>query len=134
MRVRRIVHPAHMAKGRKKPGHYLREWRKHNNLTLEQVSERVELLSSVRVAADPDVRPISMTHATLSRIERGKLPYNQYLLELLSEIYKTDEASLIMRDPSEADALWSIYESLRPTERQQAVEIIKALKRTGTAG
>lgn len=114
--------------------HFLRAWRKSKELSLAHVAERVELLSQEHADADPDVRPISMTHATLSRIERHKLPYNQYLIELLAEIYGTDEASLIMRDPSQPEAPYSLLESLTPAQKIQAIEIIKAIKRTGTAG
>ena len=123
-----------MANRRKGPGHFLRQWRKERGLTLEQVSERVELLSAAWADADADTRPISMTHATLSRIERGKIPYNQHLLELLADIYQADAASLIMRDPTSPDAIYSLWETLRPAERVQAVEVIRALKRTGTQG
>jgi len=130
--VARLVHHANMAKRRKGPGHFLREWRKARGLTLEQVSERVELLSAAWAAADADTRPISMTHATLSRIERGKIPYNQHLLELLADIYLADAASLIMRDPTSPDAIYSLWATLQPAERVQAVEVIRALKRTGT--
>lgn len=123
-----------MAKGRKGPGHFLREWRTKRDLSLEQVAERVVLLSQAQALADPTSRPLTMTHATLSRIERGKLPYNQYLLELLAEIYQTDIASLLMRNPEDPDGLWSIYDALAPVERRQVVEIAKTLKRTGTGG
>ncbi len=116
------------------PRHYLRAWRLATGLTLEQVAERVERLSEERANADPSTRAISMTHATMSRIERGKIPYNQLLLELLAEIYRTDRASLIMRDPADSEGLWSIWEQLKPTERAQAVEVIKALRRTGAGG
>ena len=112
------------------PGHYLREWRKASGLTLEQAADRVERASEAIADAGPAVRPISMTHATLSRIERGKLPYNQVLLELLARVYKTDCASLIMRDPTEPEGLWSIWGQLRPVERVQALEVLKALHRT----
>jgi transcriptional regulator with XRE-family HTH domain len=131
VRLFALVHPANMAK---KPGHFLREWRKHRELTLEQVAERIELLSAARAAADPEVRPMSMTHATLSRIERGKLPYNQHLLELLADIYQADIPSLLIRDPQAADAIWSIWDQLRPVEREQVVEIAKTIRRTGTEG
>ncbi len=112
------------------PGHYLREWRKACGLTLEQAADRVERASEARLDAASSVRPIGMTHATLSRIERGKLPYNQALLELLAQVYRTDRASLIMRDPSDPDGLWTIWEQLKPRERAQAVEVMKALHRT----
>lgn len=129
--VEAVLHHVRMAKS---PGHYLREWRKHRELTLEQVAERVETLSATWAAAEPDTRPVSMTHATLSRIERGKLPYNQHLLELLADIYQADTASLIIRDPSDPDGIWSVWDQLRPLERSQVVEIAKTLKRTGTDG
>ena len=112
------------------PGHYLRQWRKAVGLTLEQAADRVERAAEARADADPSTRPIGMTHATLSRIERGKLPYNQVLLELLAQVYRIDRASLIMRDPSDPDGLWSIWEQLKPRERAQAVEVLKALHRT----
>lgn len=127
-----LVHHANMAKKRSGPGHFLREWRKQRDLTLEQVAERVELLSQARCIDDPALRPISMTHATLSRIERGKIPYNQHLLELLAEIYQADAASLIMRDPTETELIYSIWDALSVPERNQAVELLRVLKRTGT--
>ncbi len=77
---------------------------------------------------------MTMTHATLSRIERGKLPYNEHLLELLASIYQADVASLIMRDPSKSDAIWDIWAQLAPVQREQVVEMAKVLKRTGTDG
>ena len=115
------------------PGHFLREWRKATGLTLEQAADRVERMAEVRADAGPSARAMSMTHATLSRIERGKLPYSQVLLEILSQVYRTDRASLIMRDPSDPEGLWSIWEQLKPLERAQAVEVIKALHRTRVA-
>lgn len=129
-----LVHHANMVKARTGPGHFLREWRKHRELTLEQVAERVEILSQAWADAETGTRAISMTHATLSRIERGKMPYNQHLIELLAEIYQTNIASLLIRDPSDPDGLWSIYDSLAPVERRQVVEIAKTLHRTGTGG
>lgn len=98
-----------------RPPHYIRQWRRHRCLTLEQLSER-----------------IGMTHQNLGKIERFKVPYSETLLDHLSEELRTDKASLIMRDPSEPDGIWSIWEQLGVVERAQLVEIGKALKRTGT--
>ena len=115
------------------PGHFLRDWRKASGLTLEQAAERVERVSEARSDASTGVRPISMTHATLSRIERGRLPYSQVLLEILAEVYRTDRASLIMRDPSDPEGMWSIWEQLQPVERAQAVAVLKALRSARSA-
>ena len=114
-------------------GHYFREWRKACGLTLEQAADRIERASEARADAAPASRPISMTHATLSRIERGRLPYSQGLLEVLAQVYRTDRASLIMRDPCEPEGLWSIWEQLQPVERRQAVAVLKALQTARSA-
>ena len=111
-----------------RPGHFFRAWRKESGLTLAQAADRIERASEARADAGPLARPFSMTHATLSRIERGRLPYGQGLLEVLAEVYRTDRASLIMRDPSEPEGLWSIWEQLQPLERREAVAVIKALR------
>lgn len=130
-RLKAFVHHANMAND---PRHFLRKWRKHRDLTLEDVAARIEMLSAERAFNDPEARAMTMTHATLSRIERGKLPYNQHLLELLAEIYRTDIATLLMRDPEKAEAIWDIWEQLAPVQREQVVEIAKTIKRTGTGG
>lgn len=100
-----------------KSRHYIREWRKFRGLTLEQLAER-----------------IGMTHQNLGKIERMKVPYNQALLEALAEELRCAPADLIMRDPSQPDGLWSIYDQLSPIQREQVVEIAKTIKRTGTGG
>lgn len=88
--------------------HFLRQWRKFRGYTLEQAAERV-----------------GMTHQNLGKIERGRVPYNETLLDILADVYRTDKGSLIMRDPSRHDPLWSIYDQLAPPERQRLVERVE---------
>lgn len=112
------VHTLHMAKGKQPPKHFLRQWRKFRDYTLEHVAERV-----------------GMSHQNLGKIERGKVPYNEVLLDILAEIYRTDRGSLIMRDPTRKDAFWSIYDQLAPPERQRLVQRVEEeFKKTGTGG
>lgn len=128
-RILRLAHDAGMPKS--KPGHFLREWRKRRELSLEAVAEKVVAFSNHKEPTDYDGPPLTMTHATLSRIERGLIPYNQHLLEVLADIYQTDEASLVMRNPTDPDGLWTIYDALTQPERVRLVELAKTLKRTG---
>jgi transcriptional regulator with XRE-family HTH domain len=96
---------------------YIRAWRKHRDVTLEEMAERLHV-----------------SHSTLSRVERGLQPYSQPLLERLAEELQTDPASLLMRDPSDPEGIWSVWETLSPPQRRQAVALIHALKSTGTNG
>ena len=101
-----------MAKKQRAPAHFIREWRKAQDLTLEQLAERV-----------------GMTHGTLSRIERGKTAYTQPVLEALAEALGTDPASLIMRDPSKP-GIWDIWDQIPATERDQAIKVLEAFKKS----
>ena len=97
----------------------MRQWRQHRDKTLVQVAEELH-----------------MTHGQLSKIERGKQPYNQELLERLADIYRCDVVDLLIRDPSEPTNIWSIWDQARPGERRQIVDVAAALVRgrTGTDG
>jgi len=121
-----------------KPRHFLREWREFRGKTLEQVAEAVEIIGATKNLGTKDdlVYPDSMTYVTLSRIENGRMPYRQQLLEILAEIYQTEPASLIMRNPKEPDAVYSIWENIPIEQRQTALTMLQALagKATGTNG
>lgn len=110
----RLLQNVHMAKKPKHPGHFIREWRKAKDFTLERLAER-----------------IGTTHATLSRIERGKVPYSQSLLETLAEALSTTPASLIMRDPSQSGGIWDIWEQIPAQDREQAAKVLEAFKKAG---
>lgn len=99
---------------------FLKEWRKHRDMSLDKAVERLELEAGY---------PFS--RGQLSRVERNEMPYGQDLLEALAIIYRCEPQDLLMRDPSASDALWSIYEQLQPVQRTQLAEIAQTLKKTG---
>jgi transcriptional regulator with XRE-family HTH domain len=94
---------------------FIREWRQFRNLTLEQLADRLD-----------------MTASHLSMLERGQRGYAQDTLEAIANALQTDAASLLVRDPSDPEAIWSVWEQAKPGERRQIVEIAKTLIRTGT--
>lgn len=104
-----------MAKEPRFRRNYIREWRKHRHLSLEQLASRVP-----------------MDKGNLSRVERSLLPYNQEMLERLAEALMTDPASLLMRDPSQPEAIWSIWERASPGVKRQIESVAETLLRTGT--
>jgi transcriptional regulator with XRE-family HTH domain len=96
---------------------FLRQHREAKGLSLEVAASRLE-----------------MSAAQLSRIETGKSPYTQDFLELAAHAYQTDVASLLMRDPSDPEAIWSLWDQAKPGQREQIVEHAKVIvrSRTGT--
>lgn len=89
---------------------FIRAWRQYRNLSLENLAER-----------------IGTTHASLSRMERGLQPVDTDALELLADALMCDRVDLLMRDPSDPEGMWSIWDNAKPAERRQAVELFKVL-------
>lgn len=94
---------------------FIREWREHRGLTQEQLANRLD--TSV---------------ASISRIETGTQPYTQDTLEALADALMTDPASLIMRNPADQEAIWSLWERAKPGERKMIVDIARTVTKTGT--
>jgi transcriptional regulator with XRE-family HTH domain len=99
----------------KKP-HYIREWRKHRQLTQEQLAERIGIARSY-----------------LTKIERGSRRYDQPFLEAAAEQLRCEPGDLIMRDPTDSEGIWSIWDRLAPMEKMQAIAVLRAIH-TGTHG
>ncbi|MGN7160850.1 helix-turn-helix domain-containing protein [Sphingomonas sp. SAFR-052] len=118
--IERIRIPAHIPVMATPTRHktFLREWRKMKpGRTLEMVAAELHI-----------------SQPQLGRIEKGQQPYNQDLLEALADLYGCTVADLLMRNPTEPDAIWSIWDQAKPGQRRQIVEVAKTLVRTGTDG
>lgn len=95
---------------------FIAEWRRHRHLTQAQLAQRLDV-----------------SEATISRLENGKQPYSQPLLEALADALATDPASLLMRNPKDGDALWSIWDQAKPGERRQIEEIARVVVKNRAA-
>lgn len=95
---------------------FLREWRKVKpGRTLDQVAEHLH-----------------MSQPQLGRIERGDQPYNQDLLEALADLYGCTVADLLIRDPSDPKAIWSIWDQAKPGEKRLISAAAEAILKTET--
>lgn len=94
---------------------FIAQWRDFRGLTQEQLANRLE-----------------MTQPHLSMLENGRRGYTQETLEAVAEALQTDVASLLMRNPSDPDAIWSIWDNAKPGERQMIVDIARTVTKTGT--
>lgn len=75
---------------------YIREWRKHRGLTLEQLAARIDA-----------------TPGSLSLLERGQSAYTQGTLEALALALDTDAPSLLSKNPGKEGAVIDITDLLR---------------------
>ena len=94
---------------------FLKQWRKHRGYTQERLAEMTNL-----------------SKPYISQLESGVRQFTHETLVVLAEALSCDPADLIMRDPSEPDGIWSVWETLSGPQRRQVVEIAKTLKKTGT--
>jgi transcriptional regulator with XRE-family HTH domain len=103
---------------------FIRQWRNHRDLSLVQLAERVS-----------EVTGKSMTHSTLSRIENGKIAYTQPVLEAIAFSLSCEPADLLMRNPEDKSAPWSILDNLKKADAatvKQVIAVVSALTKTGT--
>jgi transcriptional regulator with XRE-family HTH domain len=96
---------------------YLKQWRIYRNKTQEQVAAA-----------------LGVSTPTISRIEKGTRQYTQEFLEAAADYLMTDPASLLMRDPSQPESIWSIWEQIDPPKRADALRVIRAFIADKKAG
>lgn len=94
-----------------RPTYFFREWRKFRGLTQEQLAERVGVSS-----------------ATISQLEAGKQGFTDNTLEALAAELHCGPGDLLMRNPMDTAAPWSIWENIKPERREQALEILKTFQ------
>lgn len=94
---------------------FIKQWREYRNLTQEELAERLET-----------------SKASISRIEGGQQAYTQDFLEACADALMTDPASLLMRNPADEEAVWSIWDKAKIGERQMIEEIVRTVVKTGT--
>lgn len=97
---------------------YLREWRKFRGYTQEQVVDRIAVLEDPKLPG---------TAASLSRLERGKQPYSQRVIEALAEIYSCEPADLIGRNPEKEGQIVDFVAALGERERHRALALLRAM-------
>ena len=94
---------------------FIRQWRLYRHLTLEQLAARLD-----------------MTPSHLSMLERGQRGYTQETLEAVAEALQTDVASLLIRDPTDPEAVWSVWDQASPGQRRTIVEVARTILKTGS--
>lgn len=90
--------------------HYIREWRLYRGLSQEQLAAR-----------------LGISRPQLSRIESSARDADLSLLANLARELECEPADLIIRDPSDPEGIWGVWDRLGEHERAQLVRIAKSL-------
>ena len=99
------------------PPNFVRHWRKFRGLSQESLAER-----------------LGTSHATISRVERDKVDWRKSRLYAIAEALGTDPASLLIRDPTDPEGIWTVWDHAKPAERRKIVQMAKLILGTGTDG
>jgi transcriptional regulator with XRE-family HTH domain len=95
---------------------YIRAWREEKGFTLDQMVGRLAELG------------VDTTAASLSRIERGKQPYSQDIIEAIAEALSVTMSHLTERNPKLPPAkIISILDHLNIQEVQRAEDVLRAM-------
>lgn len=105
--------------------HFIRAWRKYRGLSLRTLADRME-----KEPGEP-----LMSHANIGRIENGEQPYNEEFLEAAAEALQCSVSDLLTVDPMIDDAVAELNSILRAAskgDQQRALDVVRALLKTGT--
>ena len=96
----------------------LKAWLTYRNKTQEQLAEA-----------------LGISRVQVSRIATGKRQYTQAFLEGAADYLETDVASLLIRDPTQPEAIWSLWDRVEVGKRADVLKVVEAFatpeKKTG---
>jgi transcriptional regulator with XRE-family HTH domain len=107
-----------MAERRKYNKTYIREWREHRGLSLRRLADRIEL-------SDEDGDALS--YVSLNRIELGKQPYSQPILEALAHALDVTVVDLLSVDPTKEGQVVDLMSLLKDRDPDLVRRVIEAL-------
>lgn len=114
--MNQIVTPQAMAR---RLGHtYIRAWREKRGLSLRQLAGRLE--------TTPGGDPL-ISFASLGRIEKGKQPYSQPILEALAFALNVTPSMLLEMDPNAEGQVIDMLRRLGPAKQSEALEYLRYL-------
>jgi transcriptional regulator with XRE-family HTH domain len=99
-----------MARIQRRRRTHIKAWRKYRNLTQEQLAERLET-----------------TGATISRVETGKTPYDQGMIEALADALQCEPADLLARPPDSDFGIAAVLGDMTDEQKRKGLALLRAL-------
>lgn len=95
---------------------FLKEWREYRNLTQEALADRV-----------------GWSVGNVSQLERGLQGYSDEGLALLADALQCTPGQILDVDPTNDDAMWSLWERAKPGQKRILLDTAKEMVvKTGT--
>lgn len=71
--------------------------------------------------------------SNVSQLERGEQGYSDEGLAALAELLRCTPGQILEVDPTDDNAIWSLWERAQPGQRQALIEVAKGMMpKTGT--
>jgi DNA-binding Xre family transcriptional regulator len=103
-----------------KPRYFFKEWRNFRGYTQEELADIV-----------------GMSAPSISQLERGIQGFTDSTLEHLASALNCSPGDLLMRNPMDEDAPWSIWDNVKSADRNTRtaiVAVVETMLKTGTGG
>lgn len=89
---------------------FIKQWRKKKGWSQGKLADAVDLST-----------------ATISQIENGKTGYTQANLEAIAWALDCDVVDLLIRNPTDPEGIWGLWDTAKPAQRKQIIGIIRAV-------
>lgn len=89
---------------------FIRQWREHAGMTVDELGEAIE-----------------MSGASVSRIENGKQPYTQPVIEKIADALGASVSSLLEFDPKTGRSIYDLAARATPEQQAQIVRVAEAM-------
>lgn len=97
---------------------FIKQWRTKRGLSLRRLAARME----VEPGGDEVI-----SHVSIGRIENGKQPYSQPILEALAQALGVTTGMLLESDPTKEGQVIDLVRRLDDAKRKQAIDYLKYL-------
>lgn len=104
---------------------FIKEWREYRGLSLRQLAQRLEVEGAQE----------TYSHASIGRVENGKQPYSQPLIEAIARALDVSVANLLEVDPYKEGEVVDLVRMIKDRDKDAAIRMLKGLASgTGTNG
>lgn len=101
--------------------HYIKEWREYRKISLRDLANRLEV---------SDGGDLLLSHASISRIEKGEQPFTEETLNALAFALDVDRIDLLSKNPHKDGEVIDLMRKLNETDKTRIIDMMRLLIKT----